>query len=462
MAELGLDWKQVRTILLTHAHGDHSGGAEWLRNATGAQVYAGKGDALVLRAGQPREAFFSNYDMRGHRTHPTTIDVNLDGGETLALGDAQIEVIATPGHTPGSICYLLKRSNLRALFAGDVIMMLRGDKEPRTELGKPLGTYSAYLAPRYRGNAEESLASLRRLRTIPVPDLVLPGHPAADVTPQGASLTQARWESLLDSGIHDMETLVSRYKTDGADFLDGTPKELLPGLYYLGDFHGAAVYGFFTASSFFVVDAPGGSGLTEFLSSRLGQLNREMVAPTAVLLTGCGPGETAGLKEIVEKWHPLVVASPEGAESIKGLCPAGTVVLPTFEMADKTWFDVKPIELGGRGFGAVAYQVTWAGKSVLLAGRIPIKLNQTAGERLVADLMSSQGDIRAYLASITQLARLKPNLWLPLTPTDGQNANLYELDWDRTIEENLRVIKLIVTNAMKRSSVSLRSAQGPP
>ena len=111
----------------------------------------------------------------------------LKGGETITLGDARIQAIATPGHTPGSVCYLLERGNLRAFFAGDVIMMLRGDEKPRTELGKPLGTYSAYLAPRYRGDAKESLASLRRLREMPVPDLVLPGHPGADVSPQSAS-----------------------------------------------------------------------------------------------------------------------------------------------------------------------------------------------------------------------------------------------------------------------------------
>ena len=169
-------------------------------------------------------------------------------------------------------------------------MMLRGDDLPRSELGKPLGTYSAYLAPRYRGNAQDSLDSLRRLRGLPVPDLVLPGHPGADVTPQSPCLSQASWESLLDRGIHDMETLLCRYEADGAIFLDGIPKQLLPDLYYLGDFRGAAVYGFFASSRFFLIDAPGGPGLVEFVSSRLRQLGRKPVAPTAVLLTSCEPG----------------------------------------------------------------------------------------------------------------------------------------------------------------------------
>ena len=71
--------------------------------------------------------------------------------------------------------------------------MLRGDDQPRTELGKPLGTYSAYLSPRYRGNAKDYLDTLERLRQMPVPDLVLPGHPRADVSPQSPCLSQERW-----------------------------------------------------------------------------------------------------------------------------------------------------------------------------------------------------------------------------------------------------------------------------
>src|SRR5580700_9279909 len=43
MAKLGLDWKRVRAILLSHAHGDHTGGAQALRRATKATVYAGAG-----------------------------------------------------------------------------------------------------------------------------------------------------------------------------------------------------------------------------------------------------------------------------------------------------------------------------------------------------------------------------------------------------------------------------------
>ena len=208
MAKLGLDWKGVQAILLTHVHGDHTGGAESLRSATGAKVYAGAGDAPVLRAGQPREAFFSTFHMPGQTIHPTTVDVALRGDETLAFGDARVRAIGTPGHTPGSICYLLERKGLRALFAGDVILMLRGDEKPRTELGKPLGTYSAYLAPRYRGNARDYLASL-----LQPPRLAGPGpraagpsgrgrHPAEPLPVAGALGVAARWRHSRHGDAH--------------------------------------------------------------------------------------------------------------------------------------------------------------------------------------------------------------------------------------------------------------------
>ena len=85
------------------------------------------------------------------------------------------------------------------------------------------------------------------LRALPVPDLVLPGHPREETEPQSPCLSQQAWEELLDQGIRDVETLLARFKADGANFLDDKPKRLLPDLYYLGNFRGAAIYAFFAA-----------------------------------------------------------------------------------------------------------------------------------------------------------------------------------------------------------------------
>jgi glyoxylase-like metal-dependent hydrolase (beta-lactamase superfamily II) len=232
LAKLGLNSMKLHGIFLTHVHGDHCGGAEQLRAATGATVYAGQEDAAFLKSGLPREAFFSTFKMPDHTPHPTTVDVELKGGERIDFGDVHVHVLEAPGHTPGSTCYLIDRGGWRVLFSGDVIQRLDEN---------PFGTYSAYLAPRYRGDAVSYLATLRKLQSLPVPDLVLPGHPRDNSTPQSPQLTPQRWEAMLDRGIHEMDQLVARYTADGADFLDGHPKRLLPDLYYLGDFQGSAM-----------------------------------------------------------------------------------------------------------------------------------------------------------------------------------------------------------------------------
>jgi glyoxylase-like metal-dependent hydrolase (beta-lactamase superfamily II) len=441
MAKLGLDWRRVRVILLTHVHGDHSGGAEQLRAATGAKVYVGAGDAAVLRAGRPREAFFSTFYVPEGTPTATTADVELHGDEVIEHGGVRFRALAAPGHTPGSMCYLMERKNLRVLFSGDVIMSLMGDESVRPELARPLGTYAAYLAPRYRGDARSFLSSLRALRALPVPDLVLPGHPRLDEAPQSPCLSQQRWDALLDAGIREMEALLARYERDGAGFLDGTPKKLLPDLYYLGEHEGSAVYGFFASSKFFIVATPGAPGLSGFLKDRLEQLGVKPAAPTAVLLTSCGPEATAGLREFVETTHAAVVASAAGLATVREACPTGTVVLSAEEAAKKGWFEVTPLGLRGRGVAPIAYVVRWAGRTVLFSGRMPVKADRAAVAGLLADLNESRGNATDYAASLRELSGVKPELWLPAVPVDGQNARLYDRDWDAIIAENRKLLR---------------------
>jgi glyoxylase-like metal-dependent hydrolase (beta-lactamase superfamily II) len=438
LATLQLDWKRVRAVLLTHSHGDHCGGAEHLRAELGAQIFAGKGDAAVLRAGKPREAFFSIFFMPNDEPHPTTVDVELEGGETIDFGDVRFRALATPGHTPGSICYLMERAGLRALFGGDVISMLRGDPDsPSIEL-RPLGTYSAYLAPRYRGDARTFLTSLKQLRQLRVPDLVLPGHPGSEEEPQSPVLSQHDFDSLIDRGISDLTTVLARFDADGTDFLDGSPKKLLPDLYYLGDFRGAAIYGFSASSKFFLVDAPGGPGLKDFLRTRLEQLGLQPTAPAAILLTSCDPQATAGLPELLKDGHTRVIGASAGLKLLKALCPPGTIFVAAEDLPSLGWFAVKTIPLRGRGSPATAYVLSWAGKTVLFSGRIPIRVKDDTWADLTSEISKSKESAANYLISINRLADLKPDLWLPAVVSDGWNANLYDQEWQELIAGNYR------------------------
>jgi hypothetical protein len=269
---------------------------------------------------------------------------------------------------------------------------------------------------------------------MPVPDLVLPGHPRNDSNPQSPCLTQKRWERLLDDGISEMETLQARYDRDGATFLDGSAHELLPGFYYLGDFKGMAVYGLATTTRFFLVDAPGGAGFTDFLDTRLKQLGVKP-APITVLLTSCEPGATAGLKELLASRNAQVVATAEGLERLAQICPPGTDILSAQELPTRGGLTARPIPLKGRGLAPVAYQVQWGKKTLLFSGQIPVPVSSAAVRGLRAEL-SGTGSSANYLASLKALRALNPDLWLPSQPVDCQNPHLYDREWQDIIEYN--------------------------
>lgn len=93
--DLGLT---LKGILLTHHHYDHVGGVDKIKSVTGCSVYIHKADS----------------DM-----YKKQADVLLENGDKLLLGDEEIKVIHTPGHTWGSVCYYSEQSKLA--FTGDTI-----------------------------------------------------------------------------------------------------------------------------------------------------------------------------------------------------------------------------------------------------------------------------------------------------------------------------------------------------
>ncbi len=287
MAQLGLDVSQVMMILLTHVHGDHSMGARRLQQQTGAKVFIGAGDAAPLRAGGPWEAIYSKFVMDKATAHPTTVDGELVDGQVFTLGNARMSCIATPGHTPGSFCFLLEMGSMTALFAGDTLM----------SLSDGMGIYAATLPPRYRGDVALYLDSLRKLGRLAAPDLVLPGHPRSDPFPQRPRLTQAEWDALIGRGIAELTKWSARFAQDGPDFLDGTPCEVADGLFYLGNVEGRACYALEADSRLVLFDPPGGEHAAASIDDAWRRLGMRPPPLAAVFLTSCDADNIFGIAD---------------------------------------------------------------------------------------------------------------------------------------------------------------------
>lgn len=109
--------EQIRYLLLTHCHYDHTGGAAAFRRRFGWRVAMHALEADCLEAGDSRVSAACWY---GDHLAPCPVDVRLADGDRITLADRSIEVIHVPGHSPGSLAYLIESDGRRVLFAQDV------------------------------------------------------------------------------------------------------------------------------------------------------------------------------------------------------------------------------------------------------------------------------------------------------------------------------------------------------
>ena len=105
-AEQGLE---ILWVLETHAHADHLSAASVIKGRTGARIAISEGISEV------RHAFAATFGDPG----VSAFDRLLGDGEALPLGELEIEVIATPGHTPACVTYRIGD----AAFVGDTLFM---------------------------------------------------------------------------------------------------------------------------------------------------------------------------------------------------------------------------------------------------------------------------------------------------------------------------------------------------
>ena len=102
----------LKAILNTHAHADHIGAIDFLRDKTGAKLYIHEADAPMLLDARKNLSAFMGMPIV---TRPA--DVLLKGGEVLEIGGMKFTVLHTPGHSPGGVCYLMGDR----VFSGDTL-----------------------------------------------------------------------------------------------------------------------------------------------------------------------------------------------------------------------------------------------------------------------------------------------------------------------------------------------------
>jgi glyoxylase-like metal-dependent hydrolase (beta-lactamase superfamily II) len=114
----GIPLDRIEYLLITHCHFDHTGGAQAVKARTGCKIVAHEREARFLEEGDQRVTAAEWY---GAFLEPFQVDVKLRGErQELWVGGKRIEAFHAPGHSPGSLVYVMESEGLKILFGQDV------------------------------------------------------------------------------------------------------------------------------------------------------------------------------------------------------------------------------------------------------------------------------------------------------------------------------------------------------
>jgi len=146
---------QVEAIVHTHTHIDHVGATAGVQVATGARACIHEGDRFLYDL-LPVQAAMLGIDL----PEKTDMEGSLVDGQSIHAGDLEMCILHTPGHTPGSVTFVVRTADGTRVFTGDTLFR-RGIG--RTDL--------------WGGDADQIMRSLReKILTLPDDAVVVAGH----------------------------------------------------------------------------------------------------------------------------------------------------------------------------------------------------------------------------------------------------------------------------------------------
>lgn len=149
LEKLNINADLIAAIFLTHTDWDHAGGIPMFPNA---KVYFSRQDEQLITGETKRMLLQGNDIGTGNYTL-------LDDRQTIAIGNLKIRGILTPGHTPGSMCYLV---NEKYLFTGDALSLSDGKIAGFNEM--------------FNMDTEKATESMKLITTLPEAEYIFTAH----------------------------------------------------------------------------------------------------------------------------------------------------------------------------------------------------------------------------------------------------------------------------------------------
>ncbi len=199
---LTVDW-----ILETHVHADHLSGAPYLRERLGGKIAIGK-DVMAVQG-----TFKGVFNLADLQADGSQFDHLFSDGDSFELGDLDCKVIATPGHTPACVTYVIGDS----AYVGDTLFM--------PDFGTARTDFPG-------GSAAELYASIQRILSLPDDTRLFMCHdykaPGRDVFAWETSVAEQREKNIhINSSVSEAEFVEMR---EGRDKQLGMPKLILPSI----------------------------------------------------------------------------------------------------------------------------------------------------------------------------------------------------------------------------------------